>query len=172
MALIKARSRGINLADNFAFTGTITGAGGGKVLQVVTVNKTGNSQNTTSSSYADVTNLTANITPSATSSYLLVNVQVSTQNFGNNSTTAPHGRVSLTDGSTNFVECSVYHYTGSNNHYHLGTQFMQHYYNPNTTSQVSLKLQLLADSGRFGVFGEDDQQTIKPTTITVMEISA
>jgi len=27
MALIKTRSRGINLADNFAFTGTITGAG-------------------------------------------------------------------------------------------------------------------------------------------------
>lgn len=27
MALIKARSRGINLADDFAFTGTITGAG-------------------------------------------------------------------------------------------------------------------------------------------------
>ena len=29
MTLIKARSRGINLADDFAFTGTITGAGGG-----------------------------------------------------------------------------------------------------------------------------------------------
>ena len=28
MALIKTRSRGINLADDFAFTGTITGAGG------------------------------------------------------------------------------------------------------------------------------------------------
>tara|TARA_R100000734_G_C3287817_1_gene80174 strand:- start:307 stop:864 length:558 start_codon:yes stop_codon:yes gene_type:complete len=28
MSLVKARSRGINLADNFAFTGTITGAGG------------------------------------------------------------------------------------------------------------------------------------------------
>jgi len=32
MALIKTRSRGINLADNFAFTGTITGAGGGDNL--------------------------------------------------------------------------------------------------------------------------------------------
>jgi|TARA_R100000030_G_scaffold62773_2_gene47536 hypothetical protein len=28
MTLIKARSRGINLADNFAFTGTVSGAGG------------------------------------------------------------------------------------------------------------------------------------------------
>ena len=29
MALIKARSRGIKLDDNFAFTGTVSGAGGG-----------------------------------------------------------------------------------------------------------------------------------------------
>jgi len=29
MALIKARSRGINLADTFAFSGTVSGAGGG-----------------------------------------------------------------------------------------------------------------------------------------------
>ena len=29
MALIKTRSRGINLADTFAFTGTVSGAGGG-----------------------------------------------------------------------------------------------------------------------------------------------
>ena len=35
MPLIKARSRGINLADNFAFTGTVSGAGGGKVGQVI-----------------------------------------------------------------------------------------------------------------------------------------
>ena len=29
MTLVKARSRGINLADTFAFTGTVSGAGGG-----------------------------------------------------------------------------------------------------------------------------------------------
>ena len=32
MPLIKLQSEGLNLADNFAFTGTITGAGGGKLL--------------------------------------------------------------------------------------------------------------------------------------------
>ena len=35
MPLIKLQSEGLNLADNFAFTGTITGAGGGKLLQLV-----------------------------------------------------------------------------------------------------------------------------------------
>ena len=33
MALSKIQSESINLADDYAFTGTITGAGGGKVLQ-------------------------------------------------------------------------------------------------------------------------------------------
>ena len=33
MALSKIQSESVNLADDFAFTGTITGAGGGKVLQ-------------------------------------------------------------------------------------------------------------------------------------------
>ena len=28
MTLVKTRSRGINLTDNFAFTGTVSGAGG------------------------------------------------------------------------------------------------------------------------------------------------
>tara|TARA_R100000781_G_scaffold110665_1_gene76286 strand:- start:338 stop:814 length:477 start_codon:yes stop_codon:yes gene_type:complete len=144
----------------------------GSVLQVVTANKTGSSQNSTSSTYADVTNLTANITPSSTSNYLLIMVQVSTQHFGNNATTDPNGRVKLTDGSTDFVETSYYHYVESNDKYHLGSHFMQHYYNPNTTSQVSLKLQMKAVAGRFGVFAEDDGATIRPTNITVMEIAA
>ena len=30
MTLVKVRSRGINLADTFAFTGTVSGAGGGE----------------------------------------------------------------------------------------------------------------------------------------------
>ena len=33
MALSKIQSESINLADTYAFTGTVTGAGGGKVLQ-------------------------------------------------------------------------------------------------------------------------------------------
>ena len=33
MALSKIQSESINLADTFAFSGTVSGAGGGKVLQ-------------------------------------------------------------------------------------------------------------------------------------------
>ena len=66
MAQIKLQADGLNLADTFAFTGTITGAGGGKLLQVQHTNYT------TMTSVADLdyvsTGVTCAITPSATDS--------------------------------------------------------------------------------------------------------
>ena len=35
MPISLVQSESVNLADNFAFTGTVTGAGGGKTLQMV-----------------------------------------------------------------------------------------------------------------------------------------
>ncbi len=70
MAITKIQSESLNLADTYAFTGTVTGAGGGKVLQVVfgsTSTETRNSTNT----LAD-TGLSASITPSATNSKVLI----------------------------------------------------------------------------------------------------
>ena len=40
MALSKLRSESIDLTDDFAFTGTITGVGGGKILRVLQSVKT------------------------------------------------------------------------------------------------------------------------------------
>ena len=60
MTLVKVRSRGINLADDFAFTGSISGAG--KILTVSeTICATG--QDYTGTSYQNV--FSASITPSA-----------------------------------------------------------------------------------------------------------
>ena len=72
MAITKINSEAVNLADNFAFTGTVTGAGGGKVIQVVSATL-GSQVNTTSTSDSD-TGLNANITPSSTSNKILVQV--------------------------------------------------------------------------------------------------
>tara|TARA_A100000172_G_scaffold28769_1_gene16970 strand:- start:804 stop:1301 length:498 start_codon:yes stop_codon:yes gene_type:complete len=77
MALVKARSRGINLADTFAFSGTVSGAGGGKIGQVVQGTKSGG-QTISSSSYTAVSSLTANITCSATSSKVLIMISIPT----------------------------------------------------------------------------------------------
>ena len=72
MALIKVQSEGINLADDFTFTGTIAGAGGGKVLQVVNaIDET--SRTTTSTSYVTASNtLSVTITPSSASNKIFV----------------------------------------------------------------------------------------------------
>tara|TARA_E500000318_G_C3511485_1_gene192505 strand:+ start:60 stop:623 length:564 start_codon:yes stop_codon:yes gene_type:complete len=68
----------LDLTDDYAFTGTVTGAGGGKLLQVVNASVTAGETFTslaggsnTSPNYTD-TDLTLNITPSATTSKILV----------------------------------------------------------------------------------------------------
>jgi len=71
MAITKIQSESLNLADDFAFTGTITGAGGGKVLQVVSTAKT-DTFSTTTGSFIDVTGLSVSITPSSASNKILI----------------------------------------------------------------------------------------------------
>ena len=68
----------LDLAGNYAFTGTVTGAGGGKLLNVVNASVTAGETFTslaggtnTAPNYTD-TALTLNITPSASTSKILV----------------------------------------------------------------------------------------------------
>ena len=69
MTLIKTRARGLKLDDTFAFTGTVTGTNGkvGQVLQA----EHGTAVTLNTSSFTD-TGLTLAITPTATSSKILV----------------------------------------------------------------------------------------------------
>ena len=74
MALIKARSRGINLADTFAFSGTVSGAGGGgKILNYKYVSGTNTGVTMNSTSWVD-SNITLTYTPSSTDSRLIIYV--------------------------------------------------------------------------------------------------
>lgn len=73
-----------------------TPAGGGKVLQVVSTN-TSTVTTTTSGSYVDVTNLSASITPAATSSKILVLVEMQVSVERDN---YPNCGVKLLRGST------------------------------------------------------------------------
>jgi len=57
--------------DTVTLVGTASGFGGGKVLQCLTVQKT-NEFTTSSATYVDVTDVTLDITPSATTSKILV----------------------------------------------------------------------------------------------------
>ena len=77
MPLIKLQSEGLNLADNFAFTGTITGAGGGKLLQLVQSTFTTKFQQTINGSSPQTLNngssdIGVSITPASSSNKVLV----------------------------------------------------------------------------------------------------
>ncbi len=83
MAVSKIQSESINLADTFAFTGTVSGVG--KIGQVIQDVKTDTFSTTAvASSPADITGLSASITPTATSSKVLVMVNIGfvSQNSG------------------------------------------------------------------------------------------
>ena len=71
MAQIKLQADGLNLADTFAFTGTVTGAGGGKVLQVVSA-AASVAATTTSNSFTAYDSIAPAITPATTSSRILI----------------------------------------------------------------------------------------------------
>jgi hypothetical protein len=75
MPLSKIQAESMNLADNYAFTGTVSGAGGGKVIQqqFATFNNSGTS--ITSSSLTS-TNITDSITPTASNSKIMIMVEI------------------------------------------------------------------------------------------------
>ena len=74
MALIKTRARGLKLDDTFAFTGTVSGAGGGKFNQYVFASETSQQTINSSGSFTNLTNVAVTITPSATNSKILIMV--------------------------------------------------------------------------------------------------
>ena len=74
MALTKVQAEGVNLADNFAFSGTVTGAG--KILQIVTSGNIATTFDTTSETYQTM-GCNVAITPSSTSSKIMVWANVS-----------------------------------------------------------------------------------------------
>ena len=116
--------------------------GQGKVAQVVSaVNTT--EYSTTSSSYSDITGLTLDITPSATSSKVLIMMQM-TNRVANGSSTTARGTVKLLRDSTDLQEMSYFAQLSIGNGnpdslIHSGS----HIYldSPSSTSQITYKYQ-------------------------------
>jgi len=79
MPLSKIQSESMNLADTYAFTGTVSGAGGGKLLQtVITTVRTYWDQSISGTSWTDVNDgngvFQVQITPTATDSKILLSL--------------------------------------------------------------------------------------------------
>lgn len=154
-------------ADSSTATG-LKWAGGGKVLQVVYASYATEVINSTST-YAD-TGLTATITPSSTSSKVLVMV---TQNgVGKQAGNASSGcnvRLSLPGGSTIQFGYAV-GYDGTSIERFHGSVSFDHLHSPNTTSAVTYKTQFANFANAASVTVQNDG--LASSSIVLIEIGA
>ena len=162
-----------------AGTASAVQASSGRVLQVVSTTLT-TAFSTTSSSMVDVTGLSTSITPSSSSSKILITVNLSmTQGTGGvvifyqmvrNSTAIGIG----TTGGANFnVTGAMYSgdATLNNNFIYPSSQFLD---SPATTSATTYKVQICNNSSGTAVYinKRSDNYVSAISTITVMEIAA
>ena len=158
---------------------SFTAVGGAGVLQVVSTTKT-DTFTTTSTSFTDITGLSVSITPSSTSSKVLLVVNL----FGDNSTAGQAGFVQLVRdstavgvgdaaGSRTRATTALSSYAGPNTIYASGANFLD---SPSTTSATTYKVQVRVTGGTGYVnrsFSDTDASaTIRAvSSITAMEVA-
>jgi len=141
-------------------------AGGGKIGQVVTSTPTSAVQTTTSTSFVDVTNVDVDITPSATSSKILIFVQLpyitptatyymAYDILRDTTSLGPHSTYQM---------CRLNEQTASS---YIGLAQLQWIDSPSSTSQINYKVQF-ATQGNTATTGVEGT----PQFITCMEILA
>ena len=152
-------------------------SGVGKVLQVVQAVKSGGSSYQTADTWTDVSGLTLNITPSSTSSKILIRYSI---NISGAVVTA-HAYTALTDVNNNFVLsvpgahgdvlCHSHH--NLNDDRDLDNITVEFLLSPNTTSQLTYKVRLRTQSNHtayinYSACDQHDGETL--SSITAMEI--
>jgi hypothetical protein len=179
MSLIKARSRGINLADTFNFTGTLQQNGGavagGKLLKV---EKFINAHDVTTSSSSYSTMETFSFTPTSSSSTIYFFLSIAYQLYGNNSTTNPSGKFNLTSEATGSdviigaqdVQQNSIHNTNTGYEEQCGSIFGSQASAGTSAFNINLRVATLG-SGRLRVFPSDGTK-VNPTTLIVQEVGA
>ena len=142
MALSKIQAESMNLADTYAFSGTVSGAGvSGKILNVLhqPLNAT---SGTTSGSSSYATYVTKAITPSSTSSKILIIATINgyTQYSGWD---GPQATSRLLRGSTHIAGNNFFYSRANLNaaKYHATDQNISFLDEPNSTSELTYNLQ-------------------------------
>jgi len=155
--------------------GSVTSAklSAGKVLQVVqTVKDTKFS--TTSTSFTDVTGLSASITPSSSSNKILITASFCTSNGSNSQI----NMFNLLRGSTAIGQpASSQTYTSTRTQYtyesgNMDTVHLQLLDSPSTTSATTYKIQGKCNGGTLVVGNRNDNDSEQISIITLMEVSA
>ena len=144
-------------------------AGGGKVLQVVQGVTTTNT-NIASSTYADTT-ITASITPSATTSKILIIIAANHLTYKSASGTFITSKAKIVRGATDIMENTGVHQLEGASATDMSLQTQQSYVyldSPSTTSSTTYKLQSAVNTGG----GVRYQASNANSTITLIEIGA
>ena len=173
MALIKTRARGLKLDDTFAFTGSVSGAGGGKVLQCISFTQ-GTGTATSSTSYGNYGSMLVTITPSATTSKILVIHSAPATAYTDNNSNI--GQVAIFRDSTNITtlghNSSFATYDGTDRHNGSAIVFLD---SPSSTSALEYRVKLIVDNASLQfVYGSHYSNGSQPdqSTLTCMEIGA
>ena len=143
----KLDADGLDLTDTFAFTGTVTGAGG-KLLQSIETTVSGQ-VSFNSTSYADYSSATLNITPATTSSKIQLDVKFSYYLDGLDGFSIKVIRTVSASDTTVISYSSLIstHYNITGNEFYAffndtGTD------SPSTTSECTYKLQVASEGSR------------------------
>ena len=144
MALSKIQAESMNLADTFAFTGTVTGAGDpAKVLQIVHATPINPTSGSTSGSSSYATYITKAITPSSASNKILILSKMNAYTSTGTTWSGSDWRARLLRGSTEIVNNNM-SYSRRNvsaTAFHAGDLIINHIDSPNTTSSVTYNYQ-------------------------------
>ena len=148
-------------------------ASSGKVLQVVSTTKT-DTFSTASTSFVDVTGFSVTITPTSTSSQILVFVS---SNYGTGGISV-FGIFNLLRGSTNISQPSTAPtYNATTISYASVSDVINNWSmlfldSPATTSATTYKIQARASTGTVQLNRRNTADSAQTSTITVMEIAA
>ena len=179
MALIKTRARGLKLDDTFAFTGTVSGAGGGKLLQ--TQSTSSNSRTTISSGSFSGCGLEDTITCSSTSSKVLILVSANfVADSNNQDVTFVTAKFQLTRNHSGISETEIFRTRGMHNRpensgmdmifaQNLDICFLD---SPSTTNELTYALNGLNDPSSSGLEITAGGSSEFTKAITLIEIGA
>ena len=157
----------------------VTGAGGGKILQVLQTLKT-DAFSTTSTTYTDITGLSVDITPSSSSSKVLVDFLLA---CGNNTGTQNRfdlvrqvGGVDTVINPAQMDSATAMFYVAESVNGYMRAQCSYRFLDsPNTASQVNYRLRTKIYSSSYTQYVNRADYTTNTTgssTITVMEVAA
>ena len=163
---------------NVTCSGTATGFGGGKILQIVSTTKT-DTTSISSSDFANITGMSVSITPSSTSSkiFLIGYVCVSLTDFQKRvylKITGGNAANYIGAAGTGIEAANVAVLRVNTNYGQLNSP-LQYLDSPNTTSAITYQVQWASEGGATGYLNrpvtQDSVGANVASTITVMEVA-